>query len=152
MGIFAATAVTFVTLLFAVGADRADRHQTNHLLFQAIRAHSNQPQIACYKILEPSWVFYGGLPIHEFGGSSKEANQLAIQQLVQFLHSSPDAFVITTASRLKELPRLTSNEVVIAEAPYFLKDDKLVVLGCPTFRASMTTMQPARLTLPNDLR
>src|SRR5262245_43827954 len=45
-GSFAFTAITFTALLFAVALGRIDRHQTNHVLWQAIYAHSRAPQVA----------------------------------------------------------------------------------------------------------
>src|SRR5262249_52517904 len=65
-GTLGMTAIAFAIMIFAVGVDRIDRHQTNHTLLGAIFSRSSQPQIASYSILEPSWVFYGGRPIHEF--------------------------------------------------------------------------------------
>ena len=105
--VFGASAVAFATLLFAVGADRADRHQANHLLFHAIYRQSAQPQIASYQILEPSWVFYGGRPIREIPAPpvQKDAYHLAAEQAAGFLNSSEDAFVITSENKLPELCR-----------------------------------------------
>src|SRR5207249_3581720 len=39
-GSFALTAIAFVTLLFAVGTQRVDRHQTNHRLLHAMYSRS----------------------------------------------------------------------------------------------------------------
>jgi hypothetical protein len=127
---FAATSVAFVTLLFALGADRADRHQSTPHLLSAIHSHSSRPQIASYKILEPSWVFYGGRTIHEFNGDTAAESRIAAEQAAGFLRSSPDCYLITTERHAGDLlPRLSSETGVLARTPYFLKRDTLVLLG-----------------------
>src|SRR5262245_61230660 len=90
-GVFAATAVTFVTLVFAIGAQRIDRHQSSQVVLAAIRANSRQPVVASYKILEPTWVFYLEQPIVELQASPQTDVK---QDLASFLHHSPESFVI----------------------------------------------------------
>jgi 4-amino-4-deoxy-L-arabinose transferase-like glycosyltransferase len=135
---FALSAVAFATLLFSVGTERIDRHQTNQLLWQAIYARSPQPMIASYKVLEPSWVFYGGRPIHEFADSATGAPVSpagavppAADRAAWFLVQQPNAFVITTETKARELEgRLPPQIGVIEAVPYFLKGkERLVVLG-----------------------
>jgi len=153
VGVFGATAVAFATLLFAVGAERADRHQLNHLLFQAIHRQSSHPQIAAYKILEPSWVFYGGRPVREFNGTTRDAGRLAAQQAAAFLSESPDAFLITTIERRKELASLLPPDIVtLQRVPYFLKDDELVVLHLPRHNPALSNRQELAPTTGNNLR
>jgi 4-amino-4-deoxy-L-arabinose transferase-like glycosyltransferase len=122
----AATAISFVTMLFAISTERIDRHQTAHQLWTAISARSANPQIASYKVLEPSWVFYGGRFIREFGSAAGTASQ---ENVAAHLAHSPDAFVITTKKRLTELSSsLPPNVAVIASAPYFLKQGETIVV------------------------
>jgi 4-amino-4-deoxy-L-arabinose transferase-like glycosyltransferase len=130
-GTFSLTAVSFATLLFAIGADRIDRHQTNHVLWQAIYARSANPQVAAYKVLEPSWVFYGGRTVHEFTAPDPSSGNLPAQQAAQFLTSDPNAFLITTGQKAVELSSLLPPGIGIVEStPYFLKKGQtLVVLG-----------------------
>ena len=157
-GVFGATAVAFVTLLFAVGAQRVDQHQLNHVLFRTIHAHSRQPQIGAYKVLEPSWVFYGGHSIREFNGATRESAREAARQAAAFLAHSPDAYLITTAERHKELSALLPPDVgVLEQAPYFLKNDQLVVLSRrqPTAELSRNVSPgqgPLAPPSPNNLR
>jgi 4-amino-4-deoxy-L-arabinose transferase-like glycosyltransferase len=121
-GVFAATATAFATLLFALGAQEVDRHQTANVILDAVQASSHDPRIASYKILEPSWVFYGGRPIAELPA---QANSVAI-----YLVSGPQPFVITTASRLPELQSsLPPDVTILARTRRFLKNDELVLLG-----------------------
>lgn len=124
----AATVVGFVTLLFAIGTERIDQHQASHRLWEAIYARSTDPQIAAYKVLEPSWVFYTGRFIHEFRGSPGRG---VVESVASFLAKSPNAFVVTTRDRLGELSAVLPPDVGIIETtPYFLKKgEQLVVLG-----------------------
>jgi hypothetical protein len=136
-----------------VGAERADRHQLNHLLFQAIHAQSREPQIAAYKILEPSWVFYGGRPVREFSGATPGAGRLAARQAAAFLTESPNAFLITTLERHKEIESLLPLDIVtLQRVPYFLKDEELVVLHLPHHNPARSSRTPLAPTSTNNLR
>jgi 4-amino-4-deoxy-L-arabinose transferase-like glycosyltransferase len=128
---FAMTAVSFVTLLFAVGADRVDKHQTSHQLWQAIYSRSPNPIVASYKVLEPSWVFYGGRTIHEFAPATPADGQAAASQAAELLATVPDAFVITTEQKAREVLDRSPPEIgVIETTPYFLHgQERLVVIG-----------------------
>lgn len=138
-------AVALLTLIFAVGADRVDAHQKNHLMLRSIFAQSSQPKLASFRTLEPTWVFYGGQPITELprldaasianaaptGAPLTPADAAAIgrQQAIDFLTSDPDAFLITTGRRLAELePHLPADVEIVSDTPLFLKRDRLVAL------------------------
>jgi 4-amino-4-deoxy-L-arabinose transferase-like glycosyltransferase len=153
-GSFALTAVSFVALLFAIGTQRIDRHQTNHRLWQAIYSHSAHPEIGSYKVLEPSWVFYGGLPIHEFTGSPPNRGSHAADEAADFLVSNRQGFLITTAKKSAEILSKTPPEIGILEStPYFLKPgEELVVLGHLPLRAGTARRGPGYPTTLNDLR
>ena len=144
---FTLTAVTFVALLFAVGTDRIDRHQMNQRLWQAVYAQSPNPQIACYKVLEPSWVFYSGRTIQELKGARAET-------VPRYLASQPDAFVITTDRKLAEFSSaLPPGMGVVERAPYFLKaGQQLVVVGRIQPRPPAPPRAAVRITKQNDLR
>ena len=150
-GAFGAGAVAFTTMIFAVGAQRADHHQMSHIALEAIYANSDQPQIASYKILEPSWVFYAARPIYELPKRSKAPkdhgeepsfeNLGAAEQTAWFL-SQPESFVITTGERLDELGPLPPGVVILADTDLFLRNERLVVLGRPGAGSGMAIRQP----------
>jgi hypothetical protein len=144
---FAATAAAFAVFLFAFGTQHLDRHQTNHRLFEAIYSRSPNPQIAAYRVLEPSWVFYGGRTVHEFSAASGQPVPVVAHAAANFLLSRPDAFVITTAQKAAELaPHLPPGIGPIAETPYFLrKNETLLVLGHQAVPPAFTTHH-SRLT------
>ena len=139
-------AVALLLLVFAVAADRVSAHQQNARMLQAIFAESAQPKLASFRMLEPTWVFYGGRPIREFPRFDQappelmalnrpltpaEAAELGRKQAVEFLSSDPAAFLITTGQRLAELqPHLPADVEVVSDTPLFLKKDRLVALRC----------------------
>lgn len=128
---FAGSAVAFSTMLFAIGAQRADVHQTSHVLLRAAFERSVDPQLASYKILEPSWVFYAGRPIEELPHGNSELRGFdGPAQIVEHLTLNPEGFVIMTDRTLGSIhDRLPPQVAVIAETDRFLKDERLVLLG-----------------------
>lgn len=136
--------VGFAILLFGLGAARADRHQESNRILTAIRRHSANPQLGAYACLEPSWVFYGGTPIHEITdgdvgpthGPLIEVNGRWVAKppvsLEQIAAAGPDGLVITTeAQRAEAQKHLPVEYVVLERAPLFLKNEELVLLGRP---------------------
>src|SRR5207253_4280365 len=120
-GSFAFAAIAFAALLFTVALDRIDRHQSNHLLWQAIYARSHDPQVASYKVLEPSWVFYGRRNVREITSTPPPMGNLAAQQAATFLAATNDGFLITTRQKAGELSSLLPPNIgVIAETRYLL--------------------------------
>ena len=151
---FAGSAVAFSTLLFAIGAQRADHHQTSHVILRAIFDRSDNPTIASYKILEPSWVFYAGRPIRELpraGTTIRVELQPGYIQTHElsaptgFFLTNPEAFLITTRKELQEIGPLPEGVRVLAETGLFLKDERLVLLGR---EPAALAAQPAASWLP----
>jgi 4-amino-4-deoxy-L-arabinose transferase-like glycosyltransferase len=118
---FAGSAVLFATLLFAVGAQRADQHQTSHVILRTIFEHSDNPTIASYKILEPSWVFYAGRPIQSLPKDEFAA--------AHFFLTNSEGFVITTSKHLQQIGPLPQGVKMLAETDLFLQGERLVLLG-----------------------
>jgi 4-amino-4-deoxy-L-arabinose transferase-like glycosyltransferase len=127
---FSTSAIAFVTMLFAIGAQRADLHQTSHVLLRAALERSSDPQIASFKILEPSWVFYAGRPIVELpDGRSVESGEPTAAAILEFLRTHPDGSVIVTDKSLWTLASQIPPEIVVAaQTPLFLKDEQLLLL------------------------
>jgi hypothetical protein len=63
--VVALTSLAFTTSLFGVALSRVDRHQQNHTLLAAIQRTGGNPQVGSFRVLEPTWVFYGRRPITE---------------------------------------------------------------------------------------
>jgi 4-amino-4-deoxy-L-arabinose transferase-like glycosyltransferase len=112
--------------LFGMGSVAVDAHQQQHVLFDAIHAHSRHAEVSSWHCLESSWVYYLGSPIHEFPHESNSSGGAVIRQ---FLADSPDRFVILRERDWKEMEVSLQNEItVVATAPYFLKSERLLLL------------------------
>ncbi|HUE74012.1 MAG TPA: glycosyltransferase family 39 protein [Pirellulaceae bacterium] len=122
------SAAALVLGVFGLGAHVASRHQQADNLLAAAAAASDAPEMGSYKILEPSWVYYGRRPIREIHGPRAEA--------AEFLAASPDRFLITTEKRWKAMSRDPGGEelTVLAKADHFLKEERLVLIGRPAAR------------------
>ena len=122
---FAAMAVLLSTGILGWMTGQIDRHQQSDRILSAIRQLPQPSEIASYGCLEPSWVFYARQPITELQQEPRD-----------FLAAGPHRCVITTDDRWKELqPELPAGVTRLAEVPYFLKDERLVLLGWPAAAA-----------------
>ncbi|MEX2026419.1 MAG: glycosyltransferase family 39 protein [Pirellulaceae bacterium] len=134
------SAAVLVLGVFGLGAHVASRHQQADKLLAAAAAASDAPEMASFKILEPSWIYYGRQPIREIHGPRTAA--------IDFLAASPDRFLITTEKRWQVMSRERRGEelTVLAEADYFLEGERLVLVGrpCPRMasRPSPTRQSP----------
>jgi 4-amino-4-deoxy-L-arabinose transferase-like glycosyltransferase len=138
---FAAAASLFVILLLGGVADRVSRHQRNEVLLDAINAHGTNPRVASFGPLEPTWVFYGRRSIDQLSRTDlglarawieKDGKWMPKTRLTanRFANEDNDVFIITLASLADSLlEKLPSDFHVVAEAPYFLRDRQLVVVG-----------------------
>ena len=95
-GVFAASAVTFVVLVFAFGAQRIDRHQMNHVMLAGDSAQSSNRSSPRTRSWSRAGCFIGSA---RFRASRQAANANRQEQLRRFLHASRDGFLITTRSR-----------------------------------------------------
>jgi hypothetical protein len=144
--VFGIGAVALTMSMFAMGAARVDRHQTFDRFVSAAFQRSENPRIGSLGVLEPSWVFYTERPFDhlfapELAGQvdpdtpiigKPRSRDWEVKPLVNcwhFLGAGPDRFVITTATHLKQLGPLPPHVEVVSRAPYFLKDEELVLLS-----------------------
>ena len=127
------TAAAFMVLLMGVLPAEIGRHRRYEQLFQLTANHEGP--VATFGYLEPSWIFYGGRPLHDF--QSADASEF-----VDFLRANPDAVVISTTSKLQELEqtlrqasgRPSGSDAaafsyeVLHETEYFLRDRALLLV------------------------
>lgn len=147
---FAAAAVAFCLLLFGWATDVVDSTRRTESLLARIRTADEAVQVAAYECLESSWIYYGGRPIVELrAGTSLEANEdfRAIDSArvaltpVEFTLRAPQGLILTTAEHLSDLlQRLPQGYTVIDRAPYFLRDEELILVG--RTRTSSTASRP----------
>ena len=150
------TATVFVTSLLGGVAHRVSAHQQNDLLLAEIAAQEPGTQVTAFGLLEPTWIFYGDRPIHEYHISG-EAISLGRwvevdgcwqpkrpRDLGDLTSTDAHSLVITTDRHLQQLESLLSAPVeILADVPFFLKDDRLLLVR-PGEAASHTASHSAR--------
>lgn len=161
-----ASAAALVLAVFAVGAPAVSRHQQIDRLLAAL-PDSDAP-VGWLGPLEPSWVFYAGKPLVPLRLSDWAASPGPMESTRPHTSDTPphvpltrdpvplqgfcrqgDYYVITTG-RLAPQVRAARPELhVLAEVPYFLKNETLVLLGPATMQSARQT--PVREN-PNNLR
>lgn len=129
--VLAVTAMAFSVCLMGVFATEIGRHRRYEPLFEHLARHDGP--VAAFGHLEPSWVFYTGCRIHEFGVTEQD-------RLLAFLKQYPEAVVVTTPARIEESNRLhcLENAELLCETEYFLRDRPLLLLR-PRATASTVT-------------
>ncbi|MFZ5830203.1 MAG: ArnT family glycosyltransferase [Planctomycetota bacterium] len=134
--VFTATSVVFVTSIFAFAAARIDRHQHSAQLATSIFGEARDPQIAAYRFLQASMVYYAGRQIPCYDDT---------EALRAFLHQSPEPYFFTTDHFEAELSRQFPGELrVVARRPRFLgKGEVLVVARQP---AALLAARPQGVT------
>ncbi|MEN6367769.1 MAG: glycosyltransferase family 39 protein [Thermoguttaceae bacterium] len=121
---FAITAIVFACALFGGVSVRVAHHQQCDSLFQAVYARTSQPILAAYGCFEPSWVFYARRPIESLPDDEPD-------EPIDFLREGDNHFLITTDVEWEAIrPLLPENAVVLTSTPYFMRQEKLLVIGC----------------------
>ncbi len=139
---FALGAFLFVWVSFSFVSAQVDSTQRFHELLSQLRSRSENPRLAHYQVLEPSWVFYAEStiePVHVGesdapGKQGKRGGQVwvrhASHEVRQYLQQSHDNYVLTTRTHYERIRgELPTGISVVAETPYFLKDESIVALG-----------------------
>ena len=136
----AGAALLFVTLLFSVVAQVVDARQQSHVLLAAIEQHDAESQVGSLGGYEPSWVFYGRRPIQELTFEPADAplsQAAATNPFAAKPAAEVEAFLSENRHRVaivhgRQLPALQSRFggrlVVLAEAPKFLRNERLHVV------------------------
>jgi 4-amino-4-deoxy-L-arabinose transferase-like glycosyltransferase len=113
--------------LFGVIAQQVDSHQQSNQLLRLVSEHGDTAKLAAYGCLEPSWIFYSGKQVQDLGPATAAERDRRVQA---FLSENEDHFLITTRSRLPEISdQIPPGAAVLAEVPYFLKREQLVIVG-----------------------
>ncbi len=124
---------------------QVDRHQHNQQLLSYIQENSTEPQLASFRCLESSWVYYAQRPIVELFASSQEdeeyvsVNAQAARDKNWHAHPKPDVvsffetrsepFLITTSEHYRDLKKNLPRDIeVLVETDYFLKPGKSILL------------------------
>lgn len=122
MATCAVTSVVFLTAVFGFAALRVDRYQNAPVLVAEIRkASPGQAQLAGFRFLPESLVFYAGGPVPYY----KDADRLQ-----EFLNDAKHPYVLTTDEHEEELQRRFPGELhPLIRQPRFLRSGEVVVLA-----------------------
>ncbi len=120
--VYAATAVVFLTAVFGFAAGRIDRHQYARDLVTAIRADSGgQPELAGYRFIRESVVYYHGRPITQCEDD---------ESVRRFVEQSPAAYVMTVDRYAPELEEEFSGRLrEVGRWKRFLRPGEVVVFA-----------------------
>lgn len=140
--VFSIMALFFCVGLFGYGTVSVGKEQTSRVVLDAIE---KDVAVASFGGLESSWVFYARRPIYELSleplgvAASNDVSWLerkgfwevkARPSLEQFLSCYPTGAVLTTEDYQAELEkRLPEEYVVLKSTDYFLKNNRIVLLG-----------------------
>jgi len=123
---FAATALLFVSGIFAWAAVRVDAHQHAAKLVSAARKDCRaEPQLVGYRYLQPSVVYYAARPIPCTDSA---------EQLREALRGREHWYIITTQAHVEQLQSEMPDLQLVAAQPRFLKRGQVVVLLRPPDR------------------
>ncbi|MGY8771163.1 MAG: ArnT family glycosyltransferase [Pirellulales bacterium] len=115
------SSILFVVCMLAIATQRIDSHQQNHLLLSAIEQQAPDSKLYSYRVLEPSWIFYSRKTVKEFPGDEKD--------LIRLTDEKQSAVVITTLAHWDEFSEETKSQfTILAQEPYFMESDDLLVL------------------------
>lgn len=135
---FAVCAGVFALALFGYATGQIANLQNNQNILSRVRTLPADAKLASYECLESSWVYYAGRPVYELDSAALETGPVPERKfwqpkprlsVSQFAAINPDSPLITTEEALPALERqLPVKYEVVAEADYFLKNKKLVLL------------------------
>ncbi len=119
------TAVAFSLAIFAVATARFDRYKPIPDLAEFIAEHAGRaPDVAEFGYFRPSLVYYTKGRVEPCGN---------LDRLVEFLHDSENAFVVTTAKSYEAIStRLPKDIAVMNGRPDFPGVGTVLVLGRPS--------------------
>ena len=135
---FAACGGAFALLLFGYATGQIADLQNNQNILSHVRRLPAGEKFASYGCLESSWIYYAGRPVYELETAATTNDLISERKfwqpkprpsVRQFAADNPDSPVITTSDALPALERQLPVEYeVVAEADYFLKNKKLLLL------------------------
>ncbi len=136
VGTLVVSATVFAVGLFGLVAPRVSEHQQIERLLQAAHRGERPSPLAAYGSQEPSWVFYARREIPLFCAEQPD-------RAAEFLRNDPERCLITTRHHFQRLEsQLPPNVAILAEIPYFLRDDAVLLLGQTTYVSQAKQNKP----------
>ena len=152
---YAAGAFLFCLTLFGFALCRVDQHQQAGQLLAATGGYEEDLRVGAYGCLEPTWVFYSGHPIEELqleatADVTTRRNPQGLfkpgESIADFFDSSSPRLLVTTEEHYQNIAsELPEYVVILGDAPYFLKDERLLLLGRQTDHLTAGHQPPTTL-------
>jgi hypothetical protein len=122
MGVYAATSVIFVTVVFSIGTLRIDRYQYSRGLIAEVEQHGSGPRdLIGFRYIRESVVYYAGQPIQYAEDSD---------QLCSLVEEAENPYVITTDKHAAEFQsRWPGQFAEVARRDRFLSSGQIVVFA-----------------------
>ncbi len=134
-----ATAFCFCFAIFPVATTAISEQRNANLVLDRIADSNSDQKIASFELIESTWVYYGKHAIDEthqaasaieYHGQREFWNQRPIQNFELYCSKNPGAVYVTTNDKLERLQKLLpEGYVVVQEADYFLRNQKIVLLA-----------------------
>lgn len=133
-------AVGFSLFVFGIGTVVVDSNRESLRLLEYVAQH-DAPRMATFGCLESSWVFYGRRPVFELSPAgtgrprwSDDRDEFWARKdwpsPSEFAGAYEDGLILTTQDRVNELlSQLPEGYTTLDTAPFFLKDEQLVLVG-----------------------
>ena len=135
---FTVCAGVFALTLFGYATGQIAGLQNNQTILSHVHNLPGSAKLASYGCLESSWVYYAGRPVYELDPAKTATGPIPERKfwepkprlsVRQFATDNPDSPLITTEEALPALQhQLPVKYEVVAEADYFLKNKKLLLL------------------------
>lgn len=119
--VFGGMSALFLVAFFAFGAQRVSEHQAIDELLAKVKAVAPQSELCSFGVIEPTWVYYAGQPVHRIDGEPAEFEAR--------LAEGGEVIFLTTPEKLQRLPVEMQRQLIeVARVPYFLKKFPIVAL------------------------
>lgn len=142
VGVFVPTAVAYSLGMFGLGTGLVDQHRQTEELWAAACRQSPDAELATFRCLESSWVFYARRPIYELEPDPKRAAATLERAkpwekkpwvTPQTFATNRNGLILTTDEHVEELQSLLGGEVEVVESvPFFLKPGRNLLLVRPS--------------------
>ena len=124
------SAIAMMLFVFGYASPRISERQQIVEFLNAAQSGTAPTRLASFAVHEPSWVFYANQKV-PFLTSDRES------EAIEFLQHR-NATVITTRSEFERIrEQLPTGAAMIAESGYFLKNERLVLIGRPMHFADL---------------
>ncbi len=130
-------AIVFCVGMFGLGTGAVDRHRDMaNVMTPMIDSES---EVATFGVLESSWVFYAKRRLFELAPDNNPLHPTSLERDKNWKPKpwvTPESFakkegglILTTGEKVESLLERLPEYSILEQSPYFLKDEKLILIG-----------------------